>query len=30
GIGHIRCAYAVSRDDLGEAVKRIGEFIESL
>ena len=30
GVGHIRCAYAVSRDDLGEAVKRIGEFIESI
>ncbi|MCQ1537540.1 aminotransferase class I/II-fold pyridoxal phosphate-dependent enzyme [Methanocalculus taiwanensis] len=30
GIGHIRCAYAVSREDLDEAVKRIGEFIDSL
>ncbi|MCP1661641.1 aminotransferase [Methanocalculus sp. AMF5] len=30
GRGHVRCAYAASRDDLNEAVKRIGTFIESL
>ena len=30
GEGHLRCAYAVSRDDLRTAVERIGEFLESL
>jgi aminotransferase len=30
GIGHIRCAYAVSRQDLSEAVRRMDEFIQSL
>jgi len=30
GEGHLRCAYAVSRDDLRTAVERIGEFIEKL
>ena len=30
GEGHLRCAYAVSRDDLRTAVERIGEFIETL
>ncbi|WP_440949522.1 aminotransferase class I/II-fold pyridoxal phosphate-dependent enzyme [Methanosphaerula subterraneus] len=29
GAGHIRCAYAVSRPDLTEAVRRIGLFIEA-
>jgi aminotransferase len=29
GTGHVRCAYAVSRDDLKEALKRIGAFLES-
>jgi len=30
GVGHVRCAYAVSRMDLEEAIRRIGIFIESL
>lgn len=30
GEGHLRCAYAVSRDDLRTAVDRIGEFLETL
>jgi aminotransferase len=30
GVGHVRCAYAVSRDDLSEAVTRMGEFIAGL
>ncbi|WAI02434.1 aminotransferase class I/II-fold pyridoxal phosphate-dependent enzyme [Methanogenium organophilum] len=30
GEGHLRCAYAVSRDDLREAVNRIEKFITSL
>ena len=30
GAGHIRCAYAVSRQDLGEALKRIESFITDL
>lgn len=30
GIDHIRCAYAVSRDDLSEAVRRMGDFLDSL
>ncbi len=30
GAGHIRCAYAVSREDLKEAVTRIHRFIASL
>lgn len=30
GVGHVRCAYAASRDDLDEAVKRIGTFLDSL
>lgn len=30
GIGHIRCAYAVSRQALSEAVRRMDEFIRSL
>lgn len=30
GAGHIRCAYAVSRQDLGEALKRIETFISDL
>ncbi len=28
--GHLRCSYAVSRENLAEAVSRIGEFIGSL
>ncbi|WP_342770356.1 MULTISPECIES: aminotransferase class I/II-fold pyridoxal phosphate-dependent enzyme, partial [unclassified Methanoculleus] len=27
GVGHVRCAYAVSRDDLKEALARIGAFL---
>lgn len=30
GEGHIRCAYAVSRQDLSEAVRRMGRFIAEL
>lgn len=30
GVGHVRCAYAVSREDLEESVKRMGAFIESI
>jgi aminotransferase len=30
GVGHVRCAYAVSRDDLKEALARIGAFLESI
>ncbi len=30
GVGHVRCAYAVSRNDLSEAVSRMGEFIAGL
>jgi aminotransferase len=30
GTGHLRCAYAVSREDLGRALQRIGEFIAGL
>ena len=30
GAGHIRCAYAVSRDDLKEALTRMGTFLESI
>ncbi len=30
GAGHIRCAYAVSRQDLGEALTRIETFISDL
>lgn len=30
GEGHVRCAYAVSRQNLSEALKRMGAFIESL
>ena len=30
GVGHVRCAYAVSRNDLSEAVSRMGEFISGL
>jgi aminotransferase len=30
GVGHVRCAYAVSREDLEEATRRIGLFIETL
>ncbi|WP_292489968.1 aminotransferase class I/II-fold pyridoxal phosphate-dependent enzyme [Methanoculleus sp. 10] len=29
GAGHIRCAYAVSRDNLKEALSRMGTFLES-
>ena len=29
GAGHVRCAYAVSRDDLKEALSRMGAFLES-
>ncbi|CVK31220.1 aminotransferase class I and II [Methanoculleus bourgensis] len=29
GAGHVRCAYAVSRDDLKEALARMGLFLES-
>jgi len=30
GTGHLRCAYAVSREDLGRALQRIGEFLSGL
>jgi aminotransferase len=30
GSGHLRCAYAVSREDLAEAVRRIERFVASL
>ncbi|HWQ66980.1 MAG TPA: aminotransferase class I/II-fold pyridoxal phosphate-dependent enzyme [Methanospirillum sp.] len=30
GEGHVRCAYAVSRQDLSEAVIRMGEFLSTL
>ncbi|MDK2889672.1 MAG: aminotransferase [Methanoculleus sp.] len=30
GVGHLRCAYAVSRDDLKEALSRMGTFLESI
>lgn len=30
GEGHLRCAYAVARDDLTEAIKRMGKFINNL
>ncbi len=30
GAGHVRCAYAVSRDDLKEALSRMGTFLESI
>jgi len=30
GEGHIRCAYAVAREDLKEAIKRMGSFIKGL
>ena len=30
GIGHLRCSYAVSREDLSEAVNRMDGFIQSL
>lgn len=30
GAGHLRCAYAVSREDLVEAVRRIERFVSSL
>jgi len=30
GEGHVRCAYAVSRQNLSEALKRMGAFIESI
>ncbi|MCK9297895.1 aminotransferase class I/II-fold pyridoxal phosphate-dependent enzyme [Methanoculleus sp. YWC-01] len=30
GVGHVRCAYAVSRDDLKEALSRMGTFLESI
>jgi aminotransferase len=30
GTDHLRCAYAVSREDLGRALQRIGEFLSSL
>ncbi len=30
GINHVRCAYAVSRADLGIAIDRMGEFIKEL
>jgi len=29
GAGHVRCAYAVSRDDLKEALSRMGAFLDS-
>jgi aminotransferase len=29
GAGHVRCAYAVSRDDLKEALSRMEAFLES-
>ena len=30
GIGHVRCAYAVSRDNLKEALSRMRDFLKSL
>ncbi len=30
GAGHLRCAYAVSRDDLKEALSRMAAFLESV
>jgi aminotransferase len=30
GTGHLRCAYAVSREDLGRALQRIGDFLSGL
>lgn len=30
GAGHVRCAYAVSRDDLKEALVRMGAFLDSI
>ena len=30
GTDHLRCAYAVSRENLGRALQRIGEFLSSL
>lgn len=30
GAGHLRCAYAVSREDLSEAVRRIERFVSDL
>lgn len=30
GAGHLRCAYAVSREDLTEAARRIGRFVATL
>ena len=30
GAGHVRCAYAVSRDDLKEALSRMGAFLDSV
>ncbi len=30
GEGHVRCAYAVSRHDLSEAIARMGEFLQNL
>ena len=30
GAGHLRCAYAVSREDLSEAVRRIERFVSGL
>ncbi|MDD1652953.1 MAG: aminotransferase class I/II-fold pyridoxal phosphate-dependent enzyme [Methanomicrobiales archaeon] len=29
GTGHLRCAYAVSREDLGRALQRTGEFLSN-
>jgi aminotransferase len=29
GAGFVRCAYAVSRDDIKEALRRIGDFLET-
>ncbi|MCP1716282.1 aminotransferase [Methanocalculus alkaliphilus] len=30
GVGHVRCAYAASRMDLEEAIRRMGIFLQSL
>ena len=30
GVGFLRCSYAASRDDIKEALARIGEFVESI
>jgi aminotransferase len=30
GTDHLRCAYAVSREDLGTALKRMEEFLSGL